>query len=127
MSEEQKKIKYYAVSGIFTKAIPNGLNIQGNIEIVDANSLEEAIGKYIIEIKKHLPEHNLFQTPLAIDISDYQLTAEQKAKVIRLCEIIENNVDRYCSQCDYKKYQAGDNPCGDCEYPLAKQLKEELQ
>ena len=112
MSEKQKKKNHYAISGIFTKNISNGLNIRGNIEIVNADSIEEAIKAYELELNKKLPEHSLFQMPLAIDLADYGLNADQREKVIRLCDNV---------------IASEDSECDNCQRNLAKQLKEELQ
>jgi len=60
----------FVVAGVFTKQIINGLNIQQSMNIYNANSTEEAIGKYILEFSKIFTEHSLFAHPVCIKIED---------------------------------------------------------
>lgn len=58
----------FVVCGVHTKSTLTGLNIQASMQFYFAVSEEEAIGKYIIQMSKQLPDHELFQRPLCQNI-----------------------------------------------------------
>jgi len=62
----------YILSGVHTKHITSGMNIQSLMMAFEAVSKEEAIGKYIIYANNKFPEHNLFQRPLSMSVEDAQ-------------------------------------------------------
>lgn len=62
----------FIVSGVHTKTIVTGLNIQNLMMAFEAVSREEAIGKYILYANEKLPDHGLFQRPTCLSIEEAQ-------------------------------------------------------
>ena len=58
----------YVVSAVFTKDILNGFNIQLIQRTYLSTSEAEAIGEFITDCSKILPEHSLFVRPLATKV-----------------------------------------------------------
>ena len=53
-------MKSFAMSCVLTKDKVGAINILGNLEIVEANNKNEAIGIYMQYINKKFPEHDIF-------------------------------------------------------------------
>jgi hypothetical protein len=62
----------FIVSGVHTKHIVTGLNIQNYMMAFDAVSREEAMGKYILLANEKFPDHDLFQRPNCMSIEEAQ-------------------------------------------------------
>lgn len=70
MTEElQKDIKKFAVGAIYEKEKEYGVkNVQHVLNIFEANTKEEAIGKAILKWSDDLPDYSMFLRPLVIEI-----------------------------------------------------------
>lgn len=72
----------FAVSATLTKQLIDRLNIQTYINIYDAVSESEAVGMFIFDVSKRLPEHNIWVRPVSVII-------EERGKAERIFHIRE--------------------------------------
>lgn len=61
-------MKIFATLSTLIKDIPNGENIVSDLRVIETESREEAIGKYVLEISEQFPEHYIHCRPLVIEI-----------------------------------------------------------
>jgi hypothetical protein len=58
----------YAVSATLIKDTKNRINIMTDLRRIKANSKEEAIGVYIMEVSEQFKEHQIWVRPVAMQV-----------------------------------------------------------
>ena len=64
----------YVVSATLTKDIPTGLNIMCCSRGYLAESKEEAVGRFVLEISKEYEEHQIHVRPVCICVDEFDFS-----------------------------------------------------